>query len=376
MNVLHLLSTCLALVLLAACGTADDEAVTPVTRPNALQQALGGGGGEGYARAETVRALEFPRDHGPHPRFRNEWWYYTGVLQTATGRQFGFELTFFRVALQAQPLTGNAWRSNQIYFAHFAVTDVAEARFYAFERVSRPADGLAGARAEPFAVWLEDWQVAGEDTWALQASEAQVSLRLSLRPQRPPVLNGERGLSRKSAAAGNASYYYSVPRLLADGELRVGSSSYQLGGPVWLDREWSTSALGGEQVGWDWFALHLDDGSNLMLYQLRDRRGAADPFSAGTWSFANGEVVHLPAGAFRAQPRVFWTAPDTARYPIGWDVVLPDYQVRLAVRALQEDQWLNFTVPYWEGAVAVTGERAGRPLQGVGYLELTGYSTR
>ena len=198
---------------LAACGDPAGRSTASVAPPNALQQALGAVSGEGFARAETARDFEFPRDHGSHPQFRNEWWYYTGVLHTSARRQFGFELTFFRVALQARALPGNVWRSNQVYFAHFAVTDVEGNRFHAFERMSRPAGGLAGARAEPFAVWLEDWRVAGRGTWQLAAAQHQVALRLSLTPQMLPVLNGDRGLSRKSP--GNASFYYSMPRLNA-----------------------------------------------------------------------------------------------------------------------------------------------------------------
>jgi predicted secreted hydrolase len=358
---------------LTSCGDSPD---TSPAQPSALQQALGAGSSQGFARAETPRDFEFPRDHGAHPRFRNEWWYYTGVLRSAAGRQFGFELTFFRVALQAQAPSGNPWRSNQVFFAHFAVTDVGGQRFHAFERVSRPADGLAGARADPFAVWLEDWRVAGRETWQLAAAQDQVSLSLSLAAQMQPVLNGDRGLSRKSAAPGNASYYYSLPRLRAHGALTIDGDRYDVQGLVWMDREWSTSALSDTQVGWDWFALHLDDGSNLMFYRLRDRDGAADRFSAGTWSFADGRVIHLQADALRARPHRFWTAADSGRYPVGWDLHLPEHDLRLDVTALLDDQWLNFMVPYWEGAVSVTGQHAGRALSGHGYLELTGYSTR
>lgn len=357
-----------------ACSEPDATPSAATTQPSTLQQALGDTAAGDFARAEAVRTFAFPRDHGPHPAFRNEWWYYTGVLHTAAGRAFGFELTFFRVALQAQPLSDNAWRSNQMYFAHFAVTDVDARRFRAFERVSRPAQGLAGARAEPFAVWLEDWRVAGEAVWEVTAAEDDVSLHLSLTSDFPPVLNGDRGLSRKSP--GNASYYYSMPRLGARGTITLGGEQHRVQGLVWLDREWSTSALGENQVGWDWFALHLDDGSNLMLYRLRDRDGNADPFSAGTWSFADGRVEHLPGEAMRAQPVRFWTAADSGRYPTGWQVELPGHELSLEVTALLDAQWLDFIVPYWEGAVAVTGTHAGRPVQGVGYLELTGYSPR
>ena len=364
-----------ATLAFTGCGDPSPTSAPAITQPNALQQALGGSvGEEGFARADEVRAFEFPLDHGAHPQFRNEWWYYTGVMHAQGGRQFGFELTFFRVALQARAMPGNAWRSNQVYFAHFAVTDVDAQRFYAFERVSRPANGLAGARPDPFAVWLEDWRVGGRDNWQLAAAQDHVSLRLALVPQSPPILNGDRGLSRKSP--GNASYYYSIPRLQARGSLVIGSERHSVQGLVWLDREWSTSALSDAQVGWDWFALHLNDGSNLMYYRLRDRDGDTDRFSSGTWSFADGRVEHLRADALQAQPHTFWRAADSGRYPVGWNLQLPAHDLQLDVSALLDDQWLDFIVPYWEGAVSVSGRHAGREVSGYGYLELTGYSPR
>jgi len=167
-----------------------------------------------------------------------------------------------------------------------------------------------------------------------------------------------------------------MPRLIAEGALTIGNDHHEVQGLVWLDREWSTSALSDAQVGWDWFALHLDDGSNLMLYRLRDSDGATDPFSAGTWSFPDGRVVQLQADSIRLQPHTFWTAADSGRYPVGWELLVPEHDLSLDVSALLENQWLNFVVPYWEGAVSVTGQHAGRALGGHGYLELTGYSPR
>ncbi len=359
-----------------ACGDVGEP--PPVARPgdSVLQRALGGEADPGFARALEPRDFDFPADHGPHPAFRNEWWYFTGVLHAEGGRAFGFELTFFRVALQPGELR-ERWRSNQIYFAHFAVSDPHAGRFHAFERVSRPGPGLAGAAGEPFAVWIEDWSVRGSGgNWRLRARDGDLAVDLRLAVSREPVSNGERGLSRRSAVPGNASFYYSVPRIAAQGDVRIGATRHPVQGLVWLDREWSTGALSADQVGWDWFALHLDDGSNLMIYRLRDADGQPHAYSAGTWSYADGRVEHLGREDFRATALTTWRAPDGSRYPIEWRLELPRHDASLRVAALMAPQWLDVLVPYWEGAVRATGARAGQPLAGEGYLEMTGYAVQ
>ncbi|MEJ2059226.1 MAG: lipocalin-like domain-containing protein [Gammaproteobacteria bacterium] len=342
-----------------------------------LGKALGGEPTTGFAQIGTPRAFHFPADHGPHPGFRNEWWYYTGVLHTEAGRRFGFELTFFRIALTPRAPVGNdRWLTNQIYMAHFAVTDVKTGRFHAWQRFARGAQGLAGARAKPFRVWLGDWQVSGnpEFPWRLDAKDGDTAVRLDLTPDKPPVLEGDRGLSRKGPA--QASYYYSMPRLAAQGRIEVGGTSYPVTGLVWLDREWSTSALSPDQVGWDWFGLHLSDGSDLMLYQLRQKDGAPDPYSQGTLITRNGETVHLKAADFSLKPQHVWKSPDGAAYPVAWEIRIPTQHLRLEVRAMVPNQELDLTVKYWEGAVDATGRHAGRAVTGQGYLEMTGYAQR
>lgn len=341
-------------------------------------QGLLGGQAEGYARAEAVRPFAFPADHGPHPDYRSEWWYLTGNLFTPEGRRFGFQFTVFRFALAPQPRGGqSAWATRQAYMAHFTLTDLASGRFHAFERFSRGGAGLAGAQADPFRVWLEDWALAGRGDpwpWQLRAAAEQVGLALRLAPAQPPVLQGQEGLSRKGPERGNASYYYSYPRLQATGEVRLVGERLPVKGSVWLDREWSTSALSPELAGWDWFALQFEDGGELMIYQLRGEQGGSSPFSAGTYVPPQGPPRRLTAREFELEALESWTSPNTGvSYPARWRLRIPDLAADLEVRAALADQELDLAVRYWEGAVDVSGKLQGRQAEGVGYMELTGY---
>lgn len=337
------------------------------------------GDSEGWMRADKIRRFDFPRDHGPHPDFKTEWWYFTGNLEADNGRRFGYQLTFFRIGLKPGKVEdASAWRTHQIYMAHFALTDVQGRRFHYFERFARAAQGLAGARAEPFAVWLEGWRVSGGDDGflplQLHAEQDDVAVALTLDSSKPLVLQGEQGLSRKSAAPGNASYYYSLTRMPSRGEIRIGEKTYQVAGNSWLDREWSTSALGADQVGWDWFALQLSSGRELMYYRLRNKNGGADPHSAGALIDPQGHVTRLDNDDVRMEVLGHWISPDTGiRYPLHWRLTLPDYDIDLEIRPRLSQQELNVSVRYWEGAVAVVGQADGKEIGGSGYLELTGY---
>lgn len=334
-----------------------------------------------YEQAMVPRPFVFPADHGPHPAFRSEWWYFTGNLDGGGGERFGFQLTFFRFALAPEepPPGGSAWRTRQAWMAHFALTDVAGRAHRGVERFSRGAPGLAGAVAAPFRVWLEDWQARSTGAalfpMALEARDGDLGLALSLVSAKPLVLQGDRGLSRKSAEPGNASYYYSFTRLQAQGTVTVGGRTLPVTGQAWMDREWSTSALADDQVGWDWFALHLDDGSDLMFYRLRRRDGSMDPASAGTLVAPDGSVEAIAAGDVEIEELGTWRSPDgAARYPARWRLSLPDRALRLDVRPVLADQEMRHGFRYWEGAVEVTGQRGEQVLEGRGYVELTGYA--
>jgi len=368
----------LTAVLAGACQGERDAPRARLT----LAETLAGADTSGYARADAPRAFEFPADHGPHPDFRSEWWYVTGNLAAEDGREFGFQLTIFRSSLApAAPPSGSAWSTNQAYMAHFAVTDVEGRSFYAYERFARGAVGLAGAESAPLRVWLEGWvmEADGPDTFplTLTADGGDVALRARLSRGKPVVLQGDRGLSRKGPEPGNASYYYSFTRLPAEGTLRLGDDTVAVRGSAWLDREWSTSALGEDQVGWDWFALRLSDGWDLMIYRLRRSDGSAAAESAGVLVDPEGAVSPLVWGRdVTMEAAGTWASPlDGARYPAGWHVAVPSRGWDLEVEPLLADQELDLTFRYWEGAVSVEGTGEGRrPVSGRGYVELTGYA--
>lgn len=371
----------LAVVFLLACedgtGTAPARAGSPMT------QVMASPADTGFARALAPRPFEFPRDHGAHPDFRSEWWYFTGNLADASGRRFGFQFTVFRFALTpAAPPRQSAFATRQAWMAHFALSDVAAQRFHAFERFARGAAGLAGARAQPFAVWLEDWVaqgVAADDDapqsdpfpMRLRVRDGEVALDLVLAPGRERVLQGEQGLSRKSAQPGNASYYYSYTRLPVSGEVHTPAGRFEVTGQAWMDREWSTSALAEDQSGWDWFALHLDDGRDLMFYRLRDRAGGMHPFSAGVIVPPHGPAVPLVAGEVTLTPLRHWRSPAGGSYPVAWR--LRTGTLELEVIALLDAQEHRGSFRYWEGAVRAHGRDAAGPLAGQGYLEMTQY---
>lgn len=373
----------LAGVLAAAAwvgGRSGGPDRAPVRATLSVTEALGAPDTAGYARADRPRGFAFPDDHGPHPAFRTEWWYYTGNLRTAAGRHFGFQLTFFRHALApGAPPPGSAWRATQVHLAHFALTDTEGRRFVSASRTARAALGLAGAQARPFRVWLDDWTAASEAPDALPmrlvAREGDAAIDLVVWSAKLPVLQGDAGLSAKGAEPGNASYYYSLTRMPARGTVAVGGERVAVEGLAWMDREWSTSGLGAELEGWDWFALQLDDGRELMLYRLRRKDGAADPHSAGSLVDASGAVRRLAAADARVEATGQWRSPRSGvRYPSGWRLETGGLALELTPRLL--DQELDVGTRYWEGAVTVRGVDGGRPVSGAGYVELVGYGER
>lgn len=372
------------------------EPVTPQAFDNetAMTAAglLGAGGSEaapGFARALTPRPFVFPADHGPHEDFQTEWWYLTGNLADSTGREFGFQLTFFRFALmppgdapaQSAGEPGSSkWRSTQVYMAHFAIADVAAQRFVSAERFQRDRLGMSGAKAEPFAVWLGDWAVRGAgETGAtyplhLKAGDNGYQLELTLAPTKPVVLNGERGLSQKSTAPGNASYYYSQPRMRAAGSLMVDGVQFEVDGLAWLDREWSTSALAPGQAGWDWFAMQLSDGTDLMLAFIRRLDGSVDPASFGTLIRPDGSSLVLSAAGIEMRVLDRWRSPSTGVvYPAKWDLRVPAHALSLTIEPKLAAQEMTHSIRYWEGAVRVMGHSAAGAVTGSGYAELAGY---
>lgn len=351
----------------AAAPAADRNARAPVVLRN----------------ADAPYPFRFPRDHASHPEFRTEWWYYTGHLVDGAER-WGFELTFFRVALDpARRSSPSAWAPHTIHIVHAALTDERAGRFEYDERVARPALGTSGADTARYHVWVGgDSASLGSDalTHVLRATGPGFALALDLTPLKPPVVHGSNGVSRKSAGVGHTSHYYSLTRLETRGTLTVRGRRHPVSGSAWMDHEFGSGALAPSQVGWDWFSLQLDDGRELMLYRLRLADGSAEPFSSGTLVDAKGGSRHLTLEDFEIEAQGKWRSPSTqADYPSGWNVRVPGEGLDLAVTPTVADQELRTEltgVTYWEGSVRVSGRDRSRVVAGVGYVELTGYTGR
>jgi predicted secreted hydrolase len=329
--------------------------------------------------ARPGRVFQFPRDHGSHPEYQTEWWYYSGHLQSGEA-SFGYQLTFFRAALgPPDPQARSAWRTNTVYFAHLALSDTARRTFRFWEKAGRGALKLSGAERGRLKVWIDDWQA--EQTGSshhLQARDQGMILDLVLTPAKPPVLHGEGGFSRKAAGYDAASYYYSLPRLETRGQLTQGGRVLPVTGLSWMDHEFFTGSMAPDLVGWDWFALQLEGGWDVMLYLLRHRDGTVDPASSGTLIDPQGQPRPLKPGEFQAQATGLWKSPHTgATYPAGWEISLPGAGYELTLTPTVPDQEIRAKAPqvtYWEGEVQVRGRKNGVPTSGQGFVELTGYA--
>jgi predicted secreted hydrolase len=366
------------LLVLSACSAppVDTDSGIPLSRT------LSSASSQGFAAIESPLKLEFPRDHGAHPRHRIEWWYLTARVQTAEGRRFGTQIALFRYGLQPEDqATRSDWSGQQIYLAHSAITDIDGDRFLYDEHWARGAAGLAGVQQNPWQVWANDCSIASASTEAflplrLDCGGAEFRYRLSLSGADSPVLHGESGYSRKSDAPGSASGYYSYPGLAAVGQIQIGTSTFEVSGQAWYDHEWTSGLLAADQVGWDWFSLRLSDGSALMLFNIRDRQ---DQVVArhGSLVSTDGTLQALTADNIAIEPSGYWRSPKTGvSWPVRWRLHSASLGLELDITPLREDQELDTATRYWEGAIDARGVRAGQPISGEGYLELTGYSPR
>lgn len=372
----------IALAVLGVAGLL--AAIWPRQNGEPLQSSLAAAAAapdlSGFARAYRPIQLSFPADFGPHPEFQTEWWYYTGNLETPDGRHFGYQLTFFRRSLQppAQAAQRSSdWAAEQVYMAHFSLTDVTGGRYQSFQRLERGAAGLSGAQAAPYQVWLDNWSV--EETaprvYHLKANQDKLSIDLQLTDSKGPVLQGDQGYSRKGSLPGQASYYYSQTRLISQGTIQTEAGRYAVSGLSWMDHEFSTSYLSKDQTGWDWFAIQLDDGSEIMLFHLRKADGSLDPVSSGTLIAPDGSTRALAQADFQISVEATWKSPHTqAAYPGRWTVKIPSAGVSLEIEPYLADQEFRGSYAYWEGAVRIRGSRSGKAVQGSGYVELTGYA--
>lgn len=334
----------------------------------------------GWREAGPGYQYSFPRDHASHEPYAIEWWYYTGNVATREGRRFGYQLTFFRVGVAREPANASRWALRNLYMAHFAISDIDRQSFHSYERLNRAGVGWAGAEEATYRVWNEDWEARldGRDH-LLTARDGDNRLTLRLTPVKPEVIHGQGGISQKGSSEGNASHYYSLTRLRTSGRLAVGGREFEVEGSSWMDHEFGTSFLEEEQVGWDWFSIQLDDGRDLMLFEIRRRDGSVDPRSSATLVEADGRATHVPFGEFSLAAGETWrSGKSSATYPLGWTIDLPRYGLRLSVKAAFEDQELRTTdstgVTYWEGSVTVDGAAGDKRARGVGYLEMTGYA--
>jgi predicted secreted hydrolase len=325
----------------------------------------------------------FPRDHGSHPEFRTEWWYFTGNLRDPAEKRFGYQLTFFRQGMILEPKNPtHPWAIRDVYLAHFTLTDVSAGQFLYAERVSRKGPGLAGADEKGMHVWLLNWmaEMKGEKI-RLEARHQGMELSLNLVPRKPLVFHGNNGLSRKGPAAGQASYYFSYTDLETNGFIKTGlsQSSIRVNGVSWLDHEFGSNQLTPEQVGWDWFSLHLSDGQDLMIYFLRRKDGTLEPSSSGTLVTRSGASTHLKLSEINVEILDTWKSPKSGgSYPSRWKVSVPAAKIDLEITPLVASQELltegSTGVTYWEGAVGGKGTSAGKPVTFEGYVELTGYA--
>ena len=367
-------------------------------------QALSGGDTEGYTQALGPREFVFPDDHGAHPGFKTEWWYYTGNLFTEEGRQFGYQFTIFRnqlspsgedfvrinqkesaqMNLELNSANDSEWSTNQLYLAHFAISDVSKRDHVFNERYSRGTAGLAGASVDPYRIWLEDWEITRVTD--LKATDERFPVRIKaemsdgtalevvLNPQKPLVLQGEEGYDKKGGEDGNASYYISFTRMQTEGLLKKDGESLAVSGLSWMDHEWSTSALDSGQTGWDWFSIQLSNGYELMYYQIRNADPELAPQTTGSLIAPNGQKRDLGQGEVQLEVLEYWTSPHTgARYPLQWTLGIPSEELKVDVATVFDDQEMTVSVQYYEGALHVSGKFRDEAIDGNGYIEMTGY---
>jgi predicted secreted hydrolase len=355
---------------LAAVSAVLVATITPAAYPQS----------DGWRKATSGYKFAFPRDHASHPDYKLEWWYYTGNVSAKDGRSFGYQVTFFRLGVRQAPANSSRWAIRDLFMAHLAISDIRSDRFHFAELLNRGGIGWAGAAVEHYRVWNENWEATleGDGRHRLRASQGDMAIDLRLEPGKAPTDQGVDGISQKGDGVGNASHYYSMTRMPTSGTLTLGDSPIQVQGLSWMDHEFGTSVLEKGQTGWNWLALQLDDGTDLMLYEFRRADGRRDPHSTGSLVDEVGRKRRLDMTEFSLDPGMYWkSARSGAAYPIGWRISVPNQALELQVRAAISDQELvtgRSGVIYWEGAVTVDGTRGGKRVRGRGYLEMTGYA--
>ena len=347
--------------------------------------------GQDFKRALPGKVFSFPQDHFSHPEFKTEWWYYSGHLQSQNQdkKSYGYQLTFFRTGLKRETKNQKSkWSIQSLYFAHLALTDESKRRFEYREKMNRGSLGEAGALPytadqKTFRVWVEDWSLEGTGpsmgTHLLKAGDKEFGIELMLTPQKNPVIHGQNGLIQKGEGEGYGAHYYSISRLKTEGKILQKNKEVPVQGISWMDHEFGSSQLREYQVGWDWFSIRLNNGMDLMLYQIRQRDGKIDPYSRGTIIFPNGNHEPLSLKDFQIDVLEKWKSQKSgATYPAKWMVKVPEHRIELTLIPTVKDQELitkeSTRVTYWEGSVKVDGRCGNDPARGMGYVELTGYA--
>jgi predicted secreted hydrolase len=342
----------------------------------------------GYLSVTGPCNLEFPRDHGPHSGYRTEWWYYTGNLQAASGEKYGFQLTFFRSQIRppadlrrrAQP--ASAWRTQQIYMAHSAISNLADKQHLQAELVARGALGMAGADrvGDTTTIFLKDWSARiGPDRHLLKVQTDEFTFEMVLTPEKPPVMHGTAGYSRKGQTADKATCYYSFSRFSTRGKLSIDENVVQVTGSAWMDHEYGTDILGSGIKGWDWFSLQLSDNTEVMVFLVKSKKGEIEPTSSATVIGQKDLKRHLHSDDFKVTVLETWKSPNSkAVYPAAWRLQIFPESLELMIKPNLADQEMltigSTGTIYWEGSVSAAGTKGGKPLTGVGYIELTGYA--
>ncbi len=367
-----------ALVLLMGCAATETSYEGASVIDNLAVE-----DGQEFQRAYAPVEFDFPKDHGAHPEYRTEWWYFTGTLQDASGDQYGYQFTVFRTALTPHAAERQStMATNQIYLAHFALTDAKSQDHVSFEQYSRGGGELSGASGEPsFGVWLENWSVTEQEPGIMRMTVSETSadgneyaLDLTLRETRQPVLHGDSGLSQKGPEPGNASYYYSLIGLETAGTITWLGNEEAVEGLSWMDHEYGSSALSKDAVGWDWFSVQLNTGDALMLAHIRTEDGGLVEEMLGTYVSPNGDTIPLSVSDYQIQVLDEWTSPQTdITYPSGWRVTVPELNMEIELSPIVKDQEMLVSFIYWEGAVSISGRIDDMPVSGTGYVELTGY---
>lgn len=358
-----------------------EQKKSPAMKPVSLvMQNLRDADTAGYPKVLKQRIFEFPKDHGPHPEYRTEWWYFTGNLATETGRNFGYQFTLFRNATAPQPKKSSSqWATNQMVLGHFTLTDVENKKFHSFERLSRAAIGLAGFQASPFKIWIDDWEASSVGApflpLKIEAEEQGIKVKLVLEFAKKLTLQGDQGLSIKGHTHGNASYYYSITRLKTRGIVHIGNQEYAISGLSWMDREWSSGVLDKEHVGWDWFSIQMKNGWDLMAYLIRREGGDPDTTSFANLISPKGESIPLQSDQFTVNATDHWKSPITKiRYPSQWNLKIPSQNLELTVvPKIANQEHTKSSILYWEGAIEANGSFQNEAVQGSGYAELVGY---